>query len=263
MGSWMSRPVKEVAVHPLQPADLEVARRCLPSAVAKYLVRTGCRLLESDAPHHAQPFCTDQNSKIGAVHLHPSRKEHMLFWHNALCRCMTVCQLKQYLQDFSAASASGSYITCADTGKQYLDMACGIGVTSTGHSHPAVSSAIAKQAETFLFAQQNCSPYHAALVNSIKSLKRVIPENLDKMFFTNSGSEAIDNAVKIARFATGKPNIIVFDGSFHGRTVGAMSLTTSKTIFSQGMQIKMPGVVVAPFPFCLHCPVRSPAAHVT
>jgi 4-aminobutyrate aminotransferase len=166
------------------------------------------------------------------------------------------------VQDFVAESASGSYIKCADTGKDYLDLACGIGVTSTGHSHPAVASAIAKQAETFLFAQQNCSPFHAPLINSIKSLKRILPENLEKLFFTNSGSEAVDNAVKIARFATGRPNIIVFDGSFHGRTVGAMSLTTSKTIFSQGMQIKMPGVVVAPYPNCLHCPVRFPHHHL-
>lgn len=160
------------------------------------------------------------------------------------------------LQDLTAVSASGSYITSV-TGERILDFACGIGATSTGHSHPALAAAIARQAETFLFAQQNCVPYHQTLCDSVEALRSIMPENLDRFFFTNSGSEAVDNAVKIARHATRRPNIITFEGAFHGRTVAAMSLTMSKVIISQNMHPKMPGVIVAPFPNCLHCQVRE------
>ena len=134
--------------------------------------------------------------------------------HARAVRCFNQHAFKKFckpaylaVQNLVADSAAGSFIT-DQTGKQYLDLACGIGVTSTGHSHPAVASAISQQAERHLFAQQNCAPYHAALVNSITSLQRVVPSNLTKFFFTNSGSEAVDNAVKIARFATQRPNII-------------------------------------------------------
>jgi 4-aminobutyrate aminotransferase-like enzyme len=137
---------------------------------------------------------------------------------------------------------------------KYLDFTSGIGVTSTGHSHPAVASAISEQAKQFLFAQQNCIPATAAKARAAESLHRVLPRHLEQSLLVNSGSEAVDQAVKIARHATKRPNIIVFDGSFHGRTVAAMSLSTSNSVYSKTMQ-KMPGTVVAPFPSCLHCPV--------
>jgi 4-aminobutyrate aminotransferase len=72
---------------------------------------------------------------------------------------------------------------------------------------------------------------------------------LDGFFFSNSGAEAVEGAIKLARQATGRPNVIVFQGSFHGRTVGTMSLTTSKTIYRAGYQPLMPGVFVAPYPY--------------
>ena len=152
-------------------------------------------------------------------------------------------------------SASGSHITSAD-GQRYLDFSCGIGVTSTGHSHPDVAAAIARQASTFLFAQQNCVPYHPAMCDSIAALRSILPANLEQILFTNSGAEAVDNAVKVTRHATQRPNVIVFEGSFHGRTVAAMSLTTSKAVYSQGMHPKMPAVVVTPFPDRLHFQAR-------
>ncbi len=74
---------------------------------------------------------------------------------------------------------------------------------------------------------------------------------MDGCFFSNSGAEAVEGAIKLARMATGQPNIIVFQGSFHGRTVGTMSLTTSKTIYRAGYQPLMPGVFVAPYPYAL------------
>jgi 4-aminobutyrate aminotransferase len=80
-------------------------------------------------------------------------------------------------------------------------------------------------------------------------LQKVVHPSLDGFFFSNSGAEAIEGALKLARAATGRPNVIVFQGSFHGRTVGTMSLTTSKTVYRAGYQPLMPGVFVAPFPY--------------
>jgi 4-aminobutyrate aminotransferase len=83
----------------------------------------------------------------------------------------------------------------------------------------------------------------------IEELRTVVPSSIDGFFFSNSGAEAIEGAVKLARAATGKPNIIVFSGSFHGRTSGAMALTTSKTIYRSGYQPLPAGVFVAPYPY--------------
>jgi 4-aminobutyrate aminotransferase len=80
-------------------------------------------------------------------------------------------------------------------------------------------------------------------------LRTIVPPNIDGFFFSNSGAEALEGAMKLARQATGRTNIIVFLGSFHGRTVGTMSMTTSKTIYRVGYQPLMPGVFVAPFPY--------------
>lgn len=157
-----------------------------------------------------------------------------------------------------AQCASGVYVT-ATNGKRYLDFTSGIGATSTGHSHPVVASAIAEQAKTHLFAQQNCIPGTVARARAAESLRRVLPSHLEQVILVNSGSEAVDQAVKIARHATRKPNIIAFAGSFHGRTVAAMSLSTSKSIYSKTMHT-MHGTIVAPFPACLHCPVCAPRA---
>lgn len=157
--------------------------------------------------------------------------------------------------DLVAASAVGSYVV-SEAGTRYLDAASGIGVTSTGHCHPRVVSAIQRQTGTLLFAQQNCTPYHRALVDAVAALRCILPANLDQLLFLSSGSEAVDNAVKVARAATGRPNIITFDGAYHGRTVCAMSCTSSKTIYFQGMHPNMPGVIKAPYPYCLHCPTR-------
>ena len=83
----------------------------------------------------------------------------------------------------------------------------------------------------------------------VNELRTIVPTSIDGFFFSNSGAEAVEGAIKLARHATGRPNIIVFQGSFHGRTVGTMSLTTSKTIYRAGYQPLMPGVFVAPYPY--------------
>ncbi len=146
-----------------------------------------------------------------------------------------------------ADHAQGCYIF--DTqGNQYLDFTCGIGVTNTGHCHPLVVEAIRKQAGLLIHGQANIV-IHKPMLELVTELKSVVSPELDGYFFTNSGAEAIEGAIKLARHATGRTNIIVFQGSFHGRTVGTMSLTTSKTVYRAGYQPLMAGVFVAPYPY--------------
>jgi len=92
------------------------------------------------------------------------------------------------------------------------------------------------------------------MLGLIKALQEVLPPNLDAFFFANSGAEAVEASVKFARQFTSKTNIIAFQGAFHGRTVGAMSLTASKTIYRSGYQPLMPGVFFAPYAYCYRCP---------
>jgi 4-aminobutyrate aminotransferase len=146
-----------------------------------------------------------------------------------------------------ASHAEGSYVYDQD-GTQYLDFTCGLGVTNTGHCHPAVVEAIRRQAGRLLHGQVNII-FHEPLLELVEALRKILPPTLDGFFFSNSGAEAVEGAVKLARHATGRPNVIVFQGSFHGRTVGTMSLTTSKTIYRAGYQPLMPGVFVAPYPY--------------
>lgn len=141
----------------------------------------------------------------------------------------------------------GAYIYGTDS-RQYLDFTSGIAVTNTGHCHPRVVEAIRKQAGSLLHGQVNII-VHQPLLQLVEELRNIVPPGIDGFFFSNSGAEAVEGAVKLARHATGRPNVVVFQGSFHGRTVGTMSLTTSKTIYRVGYQPLMPGVFVAPYPY--------------
>jgi 4-aminobutyrate aminotransferase len=149
--------------------------------------------------------------------------------------------------NFVAERAEGAYIYTVD-GRKLLDFTCGIGVTNTGHCHPKVVAAIREQAGLFLHAQANIV-IHKPMLQLIEELRTMLPPSIDGFFFSNSGAEAIEGAVKLARQATGKQNIIVFSGSFHGRTAGTMALTTSKTIYRAGFGPLPSGVFVAPFPY--------------
>ncbi|MEN6408988.1 MAG: aminotransferase class III-fold pyridoxal phosphate-dependent enzyme [Anaerolineaceae bacterium] len=148
-----------------------------------------------------------------------------------------------------ASRGEGCYIYDQD-GQPYLDFTCGIGVTNTGHCHPAVVSAIQKQAGLLLHGQVNLY-LHQPLLDLVNELQTIVNPHLDGFFFSNSGAEAVEGAIKLARHATGRPNVIVFQGSFHGRTVGTMSVTTSKTVYRAGYQPLMPGVFVAPYPYAM------------
>lgn len=136
-------------------------------------------------------------------------------------------------------------------GKRYLDFTSGIGVTNTGHAHPKVVTAVQQQAAKLLHAQANIV-YHEPMMQLTEELSQILPEKLDTYFFSNSGAEAVEAAVKLARAAMRKPNIIVFQGSFHGRTHATMAMTTSKTIYRAGYQPLVPGIFVAPFPYAYH-----------
>ncbi|KAG2431458.1 hypothetical protein HXX76_009473 [Chlamydomonas incerta] len=162
--------------------------------------------------------------------------------------------------DVVIASGEGCWLTTVD-GRRLLDMASGIGAVSTGHCHPAVVAAVQAQAARVVHAQQNVVGAHTAMVDLFDALSGVLPPSLDQYFLANSGAEAVDNAVKIAKAVTGRPNVIAFEGGFHGRTLGAMALTSSKTIYRQGFGPTLAGVHIAPYPYCLHCKAQAATCH--
>lgn len=142
--------------------------------------------------------------------------------------------------------AAGCWITAVD-GQRYLDFTAGIGVTSTGHCHPAVVEAARAQVGAVIHAQYT-TVMHRPLLELTEALGAVLPAGLDALFYANSGSEAVEAALRLARMATGRPNIVAFQGGFHGRTVGAASLTSSGTKVRTGFAPMMGGVHFAPFP---------------
>lgn len=149
--------------------------------------------------------------------------------------------------DIIASRAEGAVVYDL-SGRPYLDFTCGIGVTNTGHCHPQVVAAIREQAGLLLHGQANII-LHKPLLELVRALQPLVPPGIDGFFFSNSGAEAVEGAVKLARHATGRSNIIVFQGSFHGRTAGTMALTTSKTVYRAGYQPLPSGVFVAPYPY--------------
>lgn len=133
-------------------------------------------------------------------------------------------------------------------GNQFTDFTSGIGVTSTGHCHPRVVEAIREQAGRLIFGQMNCVIPEKTLELSEK-LNQLTPEPINRFFFSNSGAEATEACVKLAKAATGRTNVIVFQGSFHGRTHLTMAMTTSRTVYRHRYQPLPAGFFVAPFPY--------------
>src|SRR3954469_3547173 len=139
-------------------------------------------------------------------------------------------------------------------GNVFLDCAAGIAVNSTGHSHPDVVRAITDQAGRFLH-MSGTDFYYEPQVRLAEEISAIAPvEGGARSFFANSGAEAIEACIKLARHATGRPNLIAFLGGFHGRTMGALALTASKTVQRKGFGPFMPGVFHAPFADCYRCP---------
>ena len=132
-------------------------------------------------------------------------------------------------------------------GNRFLDFAAGIAVVSTGHSHPKVVKAIQEQAEKFIHISSDF--YHEQWIALGEKLDEIAPfREAATSFMTNSGTEAVETAIKLARYHTGRMNFIGFTGAFHGRTMGAVTFTASKPTYHRGFYPLMNGVVHAPFP---------------
>ena len=151
-----------------------------------------------------------------------------------------------HVTDLNVEKGEGVFVHTTD-GQKYLDCTSGIAVTSTGHCHPKVVKAIQDQASKFIHAQVNCYS-HNLLQPLVDALDEITPKTIDTFFFANSGAEATEGAVKLAKQVTKKPNIIVFNGSFHGRTHMTMAMTTSKTGYRAGHTPMPSGVYITPFP---------------
>jgi 4-aminobutyrate aminotransferase len=132
-------------------------------------------------------------------------------------------------------------------GKAYLDFANGIAVTSLGHHHPAVTAAIHAQVDR-LIGPTGAIGYAEPVATLGGMLARTLPDPIDTIFFLNSGSEAIEASLKLARRVTGRPALIAFQGAFHGRTLGATSVTSSSLNYRAGYEPLLPGVYLTPFP---------------
>src|SRR5919204_173812 len=138
----------------------------------------------------------------------------------------------------------GSWLYTRD-GRRILDLTSGIAVMNVGHSHPAVVRAVREQAEHLMHICAGVATY-AANVDYAEALGDVAPDDLDTVFFCNSGAEAIEAAIKFARQVSGKPGIVGFRGGFHGRTTGAAALTSSKSHYKVGYAPLLPEVLIAP-----------------
>ncbi|WVR05812.1 hypothetical protein IAU60_002837 [Kwoniella sp. DSM 27419] len=159
-----------------------------------------------------------------------------------------VCHGLGRLRDHVIVKGDGLDLYTAE-GKKLLDFTAGIGVTNLGHCHPVVSQAAAAQVNQLVHLQCSIS-FHAPYLQLIDRLLPAMPhESLDQFFFWNSGSEAVEAAIKLARQATGRQNMIVFNGAYHGRTMGSGALTRSKPIYTQGTNPLMPGVFSTAFPY--------------
>jgi 4-aminobutyrate aminotransferase len=147
------------------------------------------------------------------------------------------------------------------SGKRYLDWLSGFGACNLGHNHPHVMAAARKQMERQVHAPIGVSTPESTL-RLAWELGKVMPGNADTFFFGNSGGEAVDAAVKLARYVTKRPGVIAFIGSFHGRTFGAITATTSKARYRQGMGPYIPDFYFARYPYPYRSQAPTPEACV-
>jgi len=148
-------------------------------------------------------------------------------------------------------SGRGNRITDVE-GNSYLDWACGLGALNIGHGHPRVVERVQRQIP--LFVHTGGVYRNETTVEAAEMLLSVAPEGLERLFFSNSGAEAVEGAIKLARHVSGRQGIIAFGGSFHGRTLGALSLTSSNSRYRERYHPLLPSVFHSPYPYCFHCP---------
>jgi 4-aminobutyrate aminotransferase len=148
--------------------------------------------------------------------------------------------------------AKGVWVEDVDSNR-FLDFTSGIAVTNAGHCHPRVVEAIHRQAEQLI--HMSGSDFYYSLQSSLaEKLAEITPGPREKrVFFGNSGAEAIEAALKLARYHTKRPRVLAFLGAFHGRTMGALSLTASKVIHEKGFSPLVPGVTHVPYAYCYRC----------
>jgi 4-aminobutyrate aminotransferase len=154
-----------------------------------------------------------------------------------------------YTRDYPFVIARGEGAVVEDVdGNRFLDCSAGIAVNSTGVSHPDVVKAISEQAQKFIH-MSGTDFYYEPQVRLAEELGGIVPVDAPvRSFFGNSGTEATEASIKLARYSTGRPGIIAFLGAFHGRTLGSLSLTASKSVQRRGFGPFMPGVYHAPYP---------------
>ena len=160
-----------------------------------------------------------------------------------------------YTRAYPLAVARGEGAMVEDVdGNRFLDFNAGIAVVATGHCHPRVVEAIQRQAAR-LIHMSGTDFYYEEMVALAQKLSAIAPGDVPRrVSFGNSGAEAIEGAIKLARYATGRDKVIAFFGGFHGRTLGALSLTASKAVQRRGFGPLLAGVVHAPYPNCYRCP---------
>ena len=154
------------------------------------------------------------------------------------------------------AHAKGAVITDVE-GNEYIDFAAGISVMNVGHSHPKVVKAIKDQAEKFTHTCFMVTPYESPIALAEKLSEAVPGDSKKAVMFVNSGVEAIENAVKIAKYYTKKTGIIAFEGAFHGRTLLGMSLTSKVKPYKYGLGPFAPEVYRMPYANCYRCPFNK------
>jgi len=153
--------------------------------------------------------------------------------------------------DLEIECGRGMYIITSN-GDKYLDFSSGIAVVNTGHCHPKVVEAIKKQSGELIHACIGIG-YYASYIEVCEKLKDISPTGLDVSFLCQSGTEAVEGALKLAKYVTGKQGIIAFKGGFHGRSLGALSVTTSKEKFRKPYEPLLPNVYIAPYAYCHRC----------
>jgi 4-aminobutyrate aminotransferase len=159
-----------------------------------------------------------------------------------------------FTRDYPLVAKRGRGAVVEDVdGNAFLDFAAGIAVCSTGHCHPKVVDAIQKQAAE-LIHMSGTDFYYESLPMLAEKLSKTVPGAEDKkVFFTNSGSEAVEGAIKLARYATRRDKFIAFYGCFHGRTMGSLSMTASKSTQRKGFGALLSGIEHIPYPYAYRC----------
>lgn len=157
--------------------------------------------------------------------------------------------------DLILESGKGMYVTDIN-GDTYLDFVQGIAVNAFGHSHPKILKAVKEQVDKLTTASFNLVNYPTTL-ELARRLAEKLPGNIESIFFSNGGAEANDGALKLARNYTKRPGIIAMRGSFHGRSLGATSITGSNSKYRKNQEPLLPSVYFTPYPNCFRCPYNT------